>query len=115
MKKIIIVLLLLLVAFSLNAESLNEYALWAKEASLEIYNSITAYAIYTWGDNPALVITEINFQCYYLYSCLFILNDNPEPEIRELIISYLSIITNDGLPIDWKWVYDDVIFLQENL
>jgi len=114
MKKIIIILVMLLLVFSLFGESLNDYSIWTKENFPYIYTSIKAYSIYNWGDNPELVSVEINKQCGYLYKSLAILNEDPDPEIKEAISVAVNIVMNMGLPLDWKLVYDNVLYIKNN-
>ena len=110
MKKIIIVLVLLLMAFSLcSAEDLDEFAFWAKEIPT-MYEAIEDYAVSTWEGLPDLVIKEINHQSYYMYMSAYVVDIYSilYPEVKEYMSNVIDGIVNNGWLMDWKLVYEDL-------
>lgn len=113
MKKIIIILVLFLMVFNLYAENLNEYAFWAKETP-EIYEAIKTYSINEWDGNADLVIKEINFQSYFMFLSLQVVNNNPDnQEIQEYIKMVISDIINDDWIIDWAIVWKELLIIEK--
>lgn len=113
MKKIIIVLVLLVMAFSLFAEDLDEFAFWAKEIPI-MYEAIKDYAISEWGSNADLVIKEVNSQSYYMFLAVQIVDNNPTHlEIQEYISLVIANIVNDGWVVDWAVVWNYLLKIEK--
>ena len=113
MKKIIIVLVLLLMAFSLCAENLDEFAAWAKEIPT-MYEAIKYYAIEEWEGNADLVIKEINSQSYYMFLAVQIVDNNPDNlEIQQSISFVIDFIVNEDWVFDWAIVWNDLLKMEK--
>jgi len=113
MKKVLIVLVMLMLAFSLCAEDLNEYAYWAKEIP-SMYEAIKEYAIEEWDGNADLVIKEINFQSYFMFLSVQIVDNNPgNLEIQQSISFVIDFIVNEDWVFDWAIVWNDLLKMEK--
>ena len=114
MKKIIIVLVMLLLVFSLFGVELDFWALEIKREVPEMYEYVKEYSIKEWSGQADLIIQEINSQSYYLFAVLKTYKYYDIPEIREYINKVIYDLVNNNVLVDWSEVFFrlDKMFLE---